>query len=333
MSDSSHLNAADDDKTINNIARNDFDHALRQGFWQSVKAWLNKRSNDLLPFDAIRRSIPIRGEHYAGVQEVPLQKIVGSVGRYRDFDRAFLPRHPEIAPRWMSIDRAHLKDVILPPIELFQVGGVYFVKDGNHRVSVAREKGQVFIDAVVTVLDVDVEIDENTDIESLVLKHEQAQFYKRTSLKEYAPEVKIEVTIPEAFSILDEHISTHRYFMGQNLQREVTYEEAAASWFDEVYCPLVYVIRENHVLETFPGRTEADLYVWIIEHLWYLKEEYQKDVSMEEAAEHFIEEYSPRPLRWLFNRFRTEPRELEKKSGEPTATPDAEDERKEDPEH
>ena len=326
MSDTSHSTSADDDKTINNIARNDFDHALRQGFWQSVRAWLNKRSNDLLPFDAIRRNIPIRGEHYAGVQEVPLNKIVGSVGRYRDFDRAFLPRHPEIAPRWMSIDRAHLKDVNLPPVELFNVGGAYFVKDGNHRVSVAREKGQVFIDAVVTVLDVDVEIDENTDIESLVLKHEQAEFYKKSQLKQRVPEINIEVTISEAFSILDEHISTHRYFMGQNLQREVSYEEAALSWLEEVYNPLVNVIRENHVLDTFPGRTETDLYVWIIEHLWYLKEEYQKDVSMEEATEHFMEEYSPRSLRWLFNRFRGESKEPENKSGEPEAAPDQKNE-------
>ncbi len=98
-----------------------------------------------------------------------------------------------------------------------------------------------------------------------------------------------------------EHISVHRNYMGIQQKHEITWEEAVEGWLNNVYLPLIHVIREYNILHEFPKRTETDLYLWIIEHLWFLREQYQSDISLEMAATHFAEEYSTRPLRQLVN--------------------------------
>ncbi len=161
---------------IRMIAKTDFDAALRRSNWRAIKSWFTKKDNDLLPFNDVIRQLPTRGQHYLGIREIPIDSVIGSVGRYHDFDRAFLPRQSHTKSRWMSIDSAHLQDVILPPIEVFKIGDAYFVKDGNHRVSVARERGQVYIDADVIQLDVEVPIDSDFSIDDIIQKREQANF-------------------------------------------------------------------------------------------------------------------------------------------------------------
>lgn len=289
---------------ISSTARSDFEQALRKGFWRSFFSWFNGKENRLLPFDEVRRLLPYQSQHYLGMRQIPLRQVIGSVGRYQDFDRAFLPRRSGLSPRWVSIDMAHLQDVILPPIEVYKIGDAYFVKDGNHRVSVARDRGQEEIDAYVIEIDTPVKIDENTNIDDLIRKIEQNEFETRTLLNEVRPEAAIELTLPGAYTKLIEHIETHRWFMGENLNRAVTIQEATRSWYDEVYMPLILVIREQGTIKEFPGRTEADLYLWIIEHLWYLREELNRDVSMEVAAAHFAEIYASSPLKFISNLFK-----------------------------
>jgi uncharacterized ParB-like nuclease family protein len=286
------------------VAREDFEQALRKGFWRSVLGWFNKSTNQLLAFDEVRKYLPVRGQYDVGVRQIPIEKIVGSVGRYNDFDRAFLPRHRHIRSRWVSIDLAKLKEIELPPIEVYKIGEVYFVKDGNHRVSVAREKGQKFIDAYITEIVTDIPIDENTDINWLVRMHEKSEFYQQTRLHELRPEANIELTLPGMYPKLLEHIQVHRWYMGEKRGSEVTLEEAVASWYDEVYSPLVKVIHELGICKEFPGRTSADLYLWIIEHLYYLREEFRQEIKLEDAARSFAEGHSPNPVRKLINLFR-----------------------------
>ncbi|NMB68161.1 MAG: DUF4032 domain-containing protein [Chloroflexi bacterium] len=289
---------------VSNTARSDFDQALRKGFWRSFFSWFNGKDNRLLPFDEVRRLLPYQGQHYLGMRMVPLRQIIGSVGRYQDFDRAFLPRRSELGSRWVRIDMAHLQDVILPPIEVYKIGEAYFVKDGNHRVSVARERGQTEIDAYVIEIDTPVEIDENTNIDDLIRKIEQKEFENRTRLSTVRPDAHIDLSLPGAYTKLIEHIETHRWFMGEKFHRDIPIEEATASWYDEVYLPLVQVIRDQATLKEFPGRTEADLYLWIIEHLWYLREELNRDVSLKDAAQHFTDTFSSSPLRYISNLFK-----------------------------
>ena len=135
--------------SIEQMASQDYERALFKAAWRKILTRLRGESNELLPFEQVREQLPFRGQRYIGMHEVPVDKIVGSMGRYRDFDRAFLPRQKRTRGRWINIDKAHYSDVILPPVELYKMGEVYFVIDGNHRVSVARQRGQKDIDAHV----------------------------------------------------------------------------------------------------------------------------------------------------------------------------------------
>ncbi|MEN6481755.1 MAG: DUF4032 domain-containing protein [Anaerolineaceae bacterium] len=281
-------------------AKLDFDQALAKGFWRSVISWFTQSRNTLLPFDEIRQKIKFDSQYYIGVKEIPVDKIVGSVGRYQDFDRAFLPRHEYIRSRWTSIDRAFYEDVILPPIEVYKIGEIYFVKDGNHRVSVARERGQMYIDASVIEISLPVKIDEKTNFETIILKIEQAEFLEKTKINEISPEIEIELTLPGQYQKLIEHIEVHRYFLGENKQQEISWSEAVTDWLNTVYLPLIKVIEARKLLKGFPNRTSADLYLWIIEHLWYLREEFKQEITIEEAAEHFSEMFAERPVRNLY---------------------------------
>lgn len=289
---------------IRRLAGEEFEQAFRKGFWRSVLGWFRQSDNQLLPFEEFRKALPMHGQYYAGMQHIPLEKIIGSVGRYNDFDRAFLPKQRHTRSRWINVNMANLQDIILPPIEVYQVGEVYFVRDGNHRVSAAREKGQAFIDANVIQFVTDVPVDEHTNIDELIRLQEKTNFYKESGILAIRPDAQIELSLPGTYDKLLEHISVHRWYLGERWQREVSYAEAAAGWYDEVYLPLVNIIHETGILKEFPGRTPSDLYLWIIEHLWYLREEIQSEVSFQDAAWHFTEEFSDKPLKklWLLIR-------------------------------
>lgn len=280
-------------------AKLDFERARQKAVWRQIIQRLRPNNNDLLPLEEVRKNLALHGQHYIGMRQVPLDQIVGSESRYHDFDRAFLPLHSRTRDRWVSVDRAHLQDTHLPAVELYKVGNAYFVKDGNHRVSVARERGQAFIDAMVVELEVNIPVEPNVDLVDLVLAAEQENFEAVTHLDELQPAYPMRVTIAGMYERLIEHISVHRWYLGIQHANEVPYEEAVLSWADQVYVPLVSIIYENNILKDFPQRTETDLYLWIIEHRWYL-EQATKQVSLEEAAQHFAKEYSERlTRRWL----------------------------------
>jgi hypothetical protein len=296
-----HQNSSFDQNSqqVDLMAKADFESARRKSFRRSVFSWISKRNNQLLPFDEVRKTLPMTGQHYIGLREVEIDQIVGSVGRYQDFDRAFLPKQTHTRVRWERVDAAILKDIILPPIEVYKIGEAYFVKDGNHRVSVAREKGQSYIDAYVIEIDSPISIDANTNVDDLIRLSEKARFLAQTRINILCPLAVIELTVPGGYDKLYEHIRVHQYFMGQRRQQEIFQDQAVVSWYDEVYLPLVYVIRENQILKEFPGRTEADLYLWIIEHLYYLRQDFQRDFSLQDAAGNFTRNFSQRPLGWL----------------------------------
>lgn len=282
---------------LSQAAREDFDVAFRKGFWNSVNSWLRRNSNELIPFDEVRRRLPVTGQHYLGLRQVDVDEIVGSVSRYHDFDRAFLPKRTHTRDRWESVDKAHIQDVILPPIELYKIGNIYFVKDGNHRVSVARERGQAYIDAFVIEIDSPVDLNPGQDLHDLVLTVERANFIAQTHLDEYRPDADIRFTLPGQYDKLIEHIRVHRWYMAEERNGEVGEQEAVVDWYDQVYQVLVRVIRIEKVLSDFPGRSEADLYLWIIEHRWFLMQEYGREVSFFTAARHFSQTYTNRPFR------------------------------------
>ena len=281
--------------SIDQKAQEDYDRAILKSIWRTIVTWLTGESNELLPFDEVRDRLPLRGQHYLGLRQISIDQIVGSMGRYRDFDRVFLPRQTRTKDRWVNIDKAHYADVILPPVELYKMGEVYFVKDGNHRVSVARERGQIFVDAYVTEMEISVPLPLDTNVTDLDLKREYAIFIEETDLLKIRPDARVELTLPGEYERLLEHVNVHRWYLGEQRGAEVPYAEAVASWYDNVYAPLVEMITDQDLVRQFPGRTAADLYLWIIEYQWYRREAYKEDFAFEQAARLFIENYAEWP--------------------------------------
>jgi nucleotide-binding universal stress UspA family protein len=128
----------------------------------------------------------------------------------------------------------------------------------------------------------------------VLLQAESRRFLQQTHLGELHPETPIELTCPGCYEKLLEHIAVHGYFLGKDQQRDISWQEAVNSWFDNVYMPMVRIIREQDILKDFTGRTEADLYLWIMEHRQYLAEEFGQEIDRSQAAEHFAEQYGHR---------------------------------------
>lgn len=266
--------------TIHQQARRDFDSAFLKAVWRRLFSKLFQPlgggRNSLLPFDEVRQRLPLQGQHSLGLQQILLSQIVGSVGRYQDFDRAFLPLHERIKDRWMRIDAAHLKQEYLPPVELIKMGEVYFVKDGNHRVSVARERGQEFIDAYVTEIEIPVPLTADTQVSDLDAQREYVDFMVKTQLSRQRPGAVLKMKTPEYHKLL-EHISFHGWILGEQQERTVPFEEAALSWYDNVYQPLAQAICQQGLLKLFGGLTETDLYLWMVKYQWYLRIAYREE--------------------------------------------------------
>jgi hypothetical protein len=273
---------------IAEAARN-FNKARMAAFWQEVWAFLRGKSIDLLSFEEVKHRLRLRDERYLGLQEVELDKIVGSVGRYRDFTRTFLPRTNAVRSRWQRLDAMARGPQGFPPVELYKVGDVYFVIDGNHRVSVARQLGAKTIEAFVTELPTPVPLDANTQPDDLLIKEGYADFLRQTRLDVLRPGSQVILTEPDRYRQLIEHISVHRYFLGLEKKRDISWDEAVASWYDNVYMPMVELIRKYGVLSLFPGRTEADLYAWLIKHQEALRLHLGgESVPPEEAVQDFL---------------------------------------------
>jgi len=279
------------DKHISEQSRSDFQRALLRSFINRVWDSLSGQRTTLLSYDDIKGKLHIGGPIYRGVQTVRVDQIAGSLNRYHEFDRVFLPASDKLAARWQNVNRAFYQEVSLPPVVLYKVGQVYFVVDGHHRVSVAREKGQEFIDAEVRECYTRVNITADIKPEDLEILEDKVHFLERTSLDSIRPDANIRLTIPDGFDRMLEHIAVHRFFMGLDLQRDISEEEAVADWYDNVYMPVINVIRETNILKEFPNKTEGDLYLWVLDHQHYLvAEEGQSLQSPVDAARKFLEE-------------------------------------------
>jgi hypothetical protein len=285
---------------VTSQARLAFDQARRRAVIETILDLLRGRSHEMLSFDEVRLRLNVRAQHTLGLQTIPLDRIIGSEGRQAAFDRRFLPLSAALKSRWVRVDEAMQRDVPLPPIDVYKIGELYFVRDGNHRVSVARQRGQIDIDAYVTELIIDVPLDAALSARELLLKEEYSDFLEWTRLNQLRPAQRIEFSEPGGYLELIRHINAHRYYMGLDQQREISRDEAVADWYDTVYVPAIEAIRREHALAHFPGRTEADLYRWIMEHRWYLSEQHGSDPGPAVAAGSFVTRYGHRDVRDSF---------------------------------
>lgn len=236
------------------------------------------------------------------MQAVPLDCIIGSEGRYRDFNSAFLPKTDHTRSRWESVDKAHIQDIILPPIKIYKVGDFYFVRDGNHRVSVARLQGVLAIDAEVTELKTEYRLDRQKTLDELrqeLIGHERLKFIQQTHLDKVIPMEHLEFSDPGRYDEIVQHIHGHKYFINQSKTEEISFEDAALSWYYNVFLPIIQGISEDGIITRFPGRTKADLYIWVVKHWDELKKKYGEKVSLKDAAR----DYSNRKGRSLWQQF------------------------------
>jgi nucleotide-binding universal stress UspA family protein len=278
-------------------AMEDFHRARRRAFIENLMARLSGKSTELLSYDDVLNKLKARGGAERGLRDIPLGAIVGSVGRYTDFNRSFLPLRDEDGTRWTRVEMAMNGLAGVPPIEVYQIGEAYFVLDGNHRVSVARQLGSSHIQAHVIEIKTKVPLTPDVTPDELILKAEYAEFLERTGIDGLRPGCDLTVTAPGQYRALEEHIDVHRYFMGIEQQHEIPYTEAVTHWYDTVYMPVVEVIRQRGILRDFPGRTETDLYLWVMEHRAALEHEIGWWVPHEAAAADLVAQRSSTPGR------------------------------------
>lgn len=268
----------------------DFQAARLKATIGRILSRLRGQTHELLSFGEVQSKLRLGGPVYRGVQSVPIAKIVGSVDRYRDFDRLYLPTQSHTADRWRRIARAWYKDISLPPVLLYKVGEVYFVIDGNHRVSVARERGQQFIDAEIREVKAKVPVTPAITADDLERLGSQVEFLERTDIDRILPGAKIESTILGGYDRLIEHIAVHRHFMGIERGEEVSAEDAVRHWYETIYRPVIEVVEGSQVLEDFKDRTASDLYLWVMDHLHYLQSRPEVgSVAPSQAAEDFVD--------------------------------------------
>lgn len=267
-------------------AINDFRAARQRAALEELLARVTGRSSTLLSYDEIAQKLHLQARSERGIQPIALDAIVGSVGRYTDFTRTFLPRNPNDQERWVNV-KASLTDPAnpgWPPIDVYKVGAVYFVLDGNHRVSIARQEGWQTIEAHVIEVQTSVPLTAAMQPDDLIIQAEYADFLAETGLSQLRPGLDLSVTAPGQYDRLREHIQVHRYFMGLDFQRDVDFSEALTHWYDSVYLTIVEPLREGGFLRWFPGRTATDLYLWVSEHRAALEKELGWEIRPEAAA-------------------------------------------------
>lgn len=283
-------------------AQTDFNKARTKEFFSRVLHILKPQKNRLLNFHEIKSLLRPQGEIYRGMQVVDLENIIGSEGRYRDFNAAFLPKSDHVRSRWESVDKAHIQDVILPPIKLYKVGTYYFVRDGNHRVSVARMQGVMAIDAEVTELKTQYKLDGQQTREELAARlvgYEREKFIEQTQLDQVIPMEHLEFSDAGRFDEIVQHIEGHKYYINQGIDEEISFSDAALSWYYNVFLPIIQQISTDGLMARFPGRTKADLYLWIVKHWDELKRQYGEKISLKDATR----DYSFRQGKSLWKQF------------------------------
>ena len=280
-------------------AMRDFRRARQRGALENIVAHLTGKSNKLLSYDQIGERLQSGEAIDRGLQQIPLDAIVGSVGRYADFTRTFLPRREGAQERWLRVRAAFDHPEQIPPILVYKVGDSYFVLDGNHRVSVARVLGASHILAYVTEVKTNIPLTPDTSPDELIIRAKHADFLAETGLGATRPEADLGVTVPGQYRVLKAQIRQHYRWLRQHRGDDVTFTTAAANWYDEIYLPVVRAIRWQGILRHFPGRTETDLYVWTVRHREEVEAALGWEVDVASAAGDLAHRHSSEPQQIL----------------------------------
>jgi len=270
------------------LAIQDFQAARQKAAIQDVLARFTGKSTQLLSYEEVAAKLKLRARSDRGVQHIPLDAIVGSVGRDTEFTRTFLPRSIVDQQRWARVKAAMQEDAGLPPIEVYKVGEVYFVLDGNHRVSIARQEGMTSIEAHVIEVKTHIPLTPDVQPDDLIIKAEYADFLETTRLMDLRPNVDLSVTLPGHYQKLMEELGAQECLLEHEGKLNTPFQEIVLDWYDNIYIPLAETIRDRGLLRLFPDRTITDLYIWISENRSALEAQLGWEIQSDIAATDLI---------------------------------------------
>lgn len=273
----------------------DFHQARQQAVLDDLLAAITGQSDDLLDYNEVYEQLKGGPAVDRGLQDIPLDAIAGSVGRCTEFTRTFLPRSKGDVRRWAEVKAAMVEQGRFRPINVYQIDQVYFVLDGNHRVSIARQEGETHIPAYVTEIKTDVPLTPDVQPDELISKARYADFLAWTRLHELRPEADLSVTAPGQYRILEAQIERHRHWLSRRRQRDISSQGAVERWYDDLYRPGIRLIRRQGLLRHFPHRTETDLYAWLVQHQVELRQELGWEVEPADAAADLVDHFSRAP--------------------------------------
>lgn len=246
-------------------ALQDFRRARQEAAMRQLLHRITGEFDDLLAYHEVTDQLEVTATVDHGVREIPLDAIVGSVGRSEDFTREFLPKRDSDAERWARVKSAVTDMKGWNPIDVYQVGEAYFVKDGNHRVSVSRQLGNQTISARVTEVKTRLPIDVDADPVEIICRTNYIRFLEMTCLAESRPDADLYLTFCAQYKSLLAQIDAYRQSLSAQKGLEIAYKEAAARWYDELYLPVISLIRAQGTMRNFEDRTEADIYLLLSE--------------------------------------------------------------------
>jgi hypothetical protein len=274
-------------------AQHDFLRARRRAAMSRLAARLRGEPDDVrlvLPYEEVVAALGYVSEHSAGTAVVQLDAIVGTVDRGRDFDRRFRPTSGRVRSRWEHIAAAMRRGEAMPPVDLVRIGEIYFVRDGHHRVSVARSLGRTDIDANITEVVTRLGAEDAITLADLPLKTHERVFFERVPLPDHA-RAEIVLSNPWDYDMLAESVEAWGFRTSQDRGEPISRREAAYLWLETEYRPVVEMMREADLLG---GTTEAEAYMRVSAERYRLLRTHRWD---EEVIHRVVEDISRRERR------------------------------------
>jgi hypothetical protein len=274
-------------------AQTDFGRARRRQVASRLARRLRGQPGDvhvILPFDEVIEALGRKGERRIGLQTIPLDSIVGTVDRTREFDRSFRPTTRGVRRRWQRIAEAIRRGEAMPPIDVYRVGDMHFVRDGHHRVSVARQLSLEVIEAYVTEIETQVGADAGVRIRDLAMKGHQRLFFERVPLPS---EWRSRIQLPHGswYAGLAEGVEAWGFRLMQAREEFMTREEVARAWFTEEFEPIVEMLREEDLIGNL---TEAEAYARLVSLRYLLLRTHRWDDEILERLREELRRKAPR---------------------------------------
>jgi len=264
-------------------AQFDFNRQRRRRALARLAARLRRGDvNVILPFEEVVQALGRRGERQLGLQVIEVDSIVGTVDRGRDFDRSFRPTTGRVRTRWERIATAQREGKAMPPIDVYRIGDMHFVKDGHHRVSVARGMGLDKIDAYVTEVITEVGAGREITLRDLPLKSHERLFRERVPLPPEA-EKRIDLKDEWRYAALAEAVEAWGFRVIQETGEPMNRQQVAEAWFRDEYEPVVKMLREGGLLSS-GSETEAYMRVATLRYL-VLRTHHWDDAVIERLRE------------------------------------------------